>query len=131
MDLKKSFDKKALLESPQAMVDLMEVLAQQVESLEAELKTVKASQSVGQSTSQSTPSHPVGLCQSKECATCTSQGTAIATSAYSKGREDLLALQDELALLVGGQPLQEKIATVMAQGLTLKQRNEQQVMVTR
>lgn len=95
-------------------------LEEQVTAALQDAKTAVQAVQEQLSSMQTKPQHPIGLCESRACATCQAQAKQIRDAAYTRGlSEGKLAMRqaiDDALLAGGGEHVRDQIARVVALG---------------
>lgn len=73
--------------------------------------------------------HPTGFCGDPECKSCMSQATEIYEVGVRQSRESTLEEIDEALLLAAGEEMRQRITQLVAKGIQLRNRRNQEVSV--
>ena len=112
--------KKLLLEALTPLQLSLTSLAEQVKALKTAAPVAAA---------QAGAKHTHGLCEDVKCEACVRAAQLIADNAYARGKSDTVKLMDEALLYSGGEPLRERVAQVVQQGIAIVEQRAQPVSI--
>ena len=100
----------------QALEKALAPIREQVQQIQAEVKTLSQSFSASADLAQG---HPAGLCSETDCEICVAQGNEISHAAFALGRAAMVQDIDGFLLQAGGEPLRERVAQVVLLGQSI------------